>query len=243
MSTDGRIVVGTRGDFREAFRWSEETGLRLLPRLANGGGNEAFSISDNGRVIAGRGDGGYAVIWVDGGQPRLLGDLSERNVAYDVSSGGEFVVGSSGPRSGAFRDEAFVWSESTGIVTLGDLPGGEHWSAGIAVAADGRTVVGFSKDGSVGGGVYAGFSAVLWTPGLGMRSVKTELESYGIDLTGWYLTGATGVINDGLTIVGRGVNPRGFEEAWIATIPEPSTVGLLLTALASLLLGLRGRRR
>jgi len=87
-----------------------------------------------------------------------------------------------------------------------------------------RVNVGFSKDGSAGGGTYAGFSAVLWTAGLGMRSVKTELESYGIDLTGWYLTGATGVTNDGRTIVGRGVNPRGFEEAWIATVPEPSTM-------------------
>jgi hypothetical protein len=50
-----------------------------------------------------------------------------------------------------------------------------------------------------------------------MRSLKGILTNiYGLDLTGWTLTGASGISDDGKTIVGRGINPDGNEEAWIA---------------------------
>jgi len=248
MTRDGRVVVGAGviGYRDEAFRWSEETGLRVLPSLGFGAWNAAYSISDNGRVIAGQSGsgGGQAVIWVDGGQPRLLGELSGHTRSYgsDVSSGGDFVVGTSQSRDGQ-SDEAFIWSEGTGMLGLGDLPGGAVRSGALAVTADGQTVVGGSSDRTLGGSTERDFSAFLWTAGLGMRPLKTELESHGVDLTGWHLTFATGITDDGRTIVGRGVNPRGFEEGWIATIPEPSTVGLLSTALGGLLFGFRAQRR
>lgn len=44
---------------------------------------------------------------------------------------------------------------------------------------------------------------------------------------------------DGLTIVGWGYNPDGYDEAWIATIPEPTT--LLLLGFGGL--ALRRKRR
>ena len=62
--------------------------------------------------------------------------------------------------------------------------------------------------------------------------------SNGVDLTGWELQDARGISADGKVIVGTGINPAGFAEAWIATIPEPST-GLLL---ASGFVGLGARR-
>ncbi|GAH22327.1 unnamed protein product, partial [marine sediment metagenome] len=48
------------------------------------------------------------------------------------------------------------------------------------------------------------------------------VNDFGVDLTGWTLRSATGISDDGLTFVGYGLNPSGYQEAWIATIPEPA---------------------
>jgi hypothetical protein len=60
-----------------------------------------------------------------------------------------------------------------------------------------------------------------------MQSITTCFKAYGLDLTGWTLTSCTAVSGDGMTIVGNGTNPQGNREAWIATIPEPTTILLL----------------
>jgi hypothetical protein len=60
-----------------------------------------------------------------------------------------------------------------------------------------------------------------------MRSVYDVLTGLGIDLTGWTLESCSGISDDGLTLVGNGINPSGQTEAWIATIPEPTTICLL----------------
>ncbi len=66
-----------------------------------------------------------------------------------------------------------------------------------------------------------------------MRSVQDLLTSeYGIDLTGWSLSQATGISADGSTIVGYGRNADGNSESWIArldgsksqSVPEPSSM-------------------
>ena len=61
-----------------------------------------------------------------------------------------------------------------------------------------------------------------------------------MDLSGWTLIGALGICADDQAIVGRGTDPSGQQEAFIATIPE-LLIGLLLTVGV---LGLAaGRRR
>ena len=72
-----------------------------------------------------------------------------------------------------------------------------------------------------------GNEAFIWTEQTGVRSLKAVLENdFGLDLTGWSLTVANDVSQDGLTIVGNGINPQGDPEAWVATIPESSTLVL-----------------
>ena len=56
------------------------------------------------------------------------------------------------------------------------------------------------------------------------------VSNYGLDLTGWTLTSAYAISADGRTIVGSGSHyygPEALTEAWIATIPEPSSMALL----------------
>ena len=62
-----------------------------------------------------------------------------------------------------------------------------------------------------------------------MRNLKSILaDNLGVNLNGWQLKYATGVSADGMTIVGYGTNPDGNTEGWIATIPEPCTLALLI---------------
>jgi hypothetical protein len=85
-----------------------------------------------------------------------------------------------------------------------------------------------------------GKEAFIWDQSHGMRGLKDVLASeYALNLSGWTLTCASDVSDDGLTIVGYGTNPSGNTEAWMATIPEPTT--LLLLALGGLAV-LRRRR-
>ena len=82
---------------------------------------------------------------------------------------------------------------------------------------------------------------MIWDSVHGMRSLKMVLENdFGLDLSGWDLTGAADISDDGLTIVGSGIN-SGRYEAWIAVIPEPASWVLLVAGAIGVAL-LRPRR-
>ena len=81
-----------------------------------------------------------------------------------------------------------------------------------------------TPDGSIivgGSGSPCADAAFIWDAIHGTRDLQSVLESdYGLDLTGWQLREATGISDNGLTIVGTGCNPDGDTEAWIATLTE-----------------------
>jgi uncharacterized membrane protein len=104
---------------------------------------------------------------------------------------------------------AIRWTAS-GMQILG-APEGALQCAATAVSSDGSVMVGFSAHPSDERGL-------LWTPVLGMADLNSYLPTLGIDLTGWVLTGATGISGDGRVIVGYGIH-NGVLEAWRATIP------------------------
>jgi probable HAF family extracellular repeat protein len=237
VTADGSTVVGSGTTsyvvpIRKAVSWTGDDppeDLGALPSDLPQSG--ATAISADGSVIVGWSRNethrDEAFILTDEGGMVGLGNIEgttyHDSMAWDVAANTEVVVGWSQITGG---QEAFRWTEQTGMVGLGDLPGGNHSGQAKAVSGDGSVVVGFSS-GDPGG-------AFIWDEQHGMRRLQTVLtEDYGLDLTGWaYLTGASGISDDGLTIIGSGSH-NGVSQAWIAHIPEPTTlvftlVGVLL---------------
>lgn len=212
ISADGTVVVGrstNSSGLNEAFRWTSNGGMAGLGDLAGG---DFFSLaratSSDGSVIVGIGSSGVgpnpngfeAMRWTESEGMIGLGDLSGgifQSQAADVSSDGAVIVGTgtiSGTRG--LNDtveglEAFHWTESGGLLGLGDLAGGTNWSSASAVSSDGLVVVGRSIS-------NLGTEAFQWNSADGM-------EGLGM-LVGDDVSSAFDVSADGSVIVGTSAN-------------------------------------
>ena len=237
-SADGSVIVGesqSPGGF-QAFRWEDGTmtGLGDLP-----GGfffSQAYTISADGNVIAGQSqsaNGPEAFRWTADGGMVGLGDLpggTYFSVVYSASADGDVLAGWGQSPEGI---EAFRWEDGA-MIGLGDLPGSFFFSVALATSSDGSAVVGYSE------AEPQGYHAFLWTEADGMRDLKEVLENdYGLDLTGWKLSLAYDISDDGTAIVGYGTDPAGRTEAWraaglqletVATEAGPETAALALTS-------------
>lgn len=235
VSDDGHSTAGAVNagglDFGQPFYWTSSYGLRLLDLSGTGYSDGVpVRISGDGRTMVGRmtrsDSAGYqheAFYWRDetgfvklGGLHPFVVDSLASGVSYDGST----IVGQT---LAAPNDRlAFKWTEAAGMQSLGDLPGGQSNSHATAVSADGSIIVG-------AGSSDIGQEAFVWDESRGMRSIMEILtDQFGADLSGWQLAYAYDVSADGRTIVGWGINPQGQTEAWIAVIPEPGTLLLVL---------------
>jgi probable HAF family extracellular repeat protein len=254
VSGDGRIVVGRSltGGSNEAFRWTSETGMVGLSHLSGGLTSEARGISADGLVVVGYsdddtlpGENGQAFRWSAETGMVGLGRLVPNTTsgASAASADGSVIVGTNGLLSGTPtrpHTEAFRWSQETGMVGLGDLPGAAIYSIAHDVSADGSVIVGVGE--ALREGISPSRRAFYWTAGTGMLDLQDTLVALGTpNLDGWTLREALGVSADGLTIVGWGLH-NGAEEAWVATIPEPSTIALAAFAVAGLAWLVRAKR-
>lgn len=224
VSADGSVAVGTAwsmgyGGFRWRNGWE---GFRF--------GSDNHGVSADGQIVVGTAltstTGApwmQATMWIGGWtgdddwQRVNLGKLpgTDSSDALAISGDGTTIVGESGNR-------AFRWTADMGMIDLGNLPG-EGQSSARAVSADGSIVVGVS--GTTG--------AFVWDEVHGMRDLKSLLETdFGVDLSSWTLTAASGVSADGKVVVGYGTRAGGGAEAWIAdltplpvgAIPEPGSI-------------------
>ncbi len=96
--------------------------------------------------------------------------------AYGVSDDGTIVAGSSNTSfstSEPYDVEAFRWSDATGMVGLGKLPGGERSIAGengmSPLSRDGTTIVGYSYDEDA----YYTRTAFVHDAARGLRRIST----------------------------------------------------------------------
>jgi probable HAF family extracellular repeat protein len=226
ISADGSTVVGRErknGSF-VASRWTQEGGTQELGYLTDDEFySEATAVSADGSIVVGTDISSVynAFRWTQDEGMQGLGDLPGgdfESFASGVSADGSTIVGGSSSANGL---EAFRWTQEGGIEGLGDLPGGSFQSRAFDVSADGSTIVGNSTSTN-------GNEAFIWDSENQMRSLQEILTNdFALDLTGWKLSNATAISDDGFTIVGNGINPNGNSEGWIATVhaepvPEPS---------------------
>ena len=253
VSGNGSVIVGentTRITDPEldlllsTVRWDT---TRTIEELQIGQESRANDVSLDGISVVGSADflvnpsipDGYVVsaayLWTEADGVVRLGTLpngQDDSSAFGANADGTVVVGFADSPQG---NEAFRWTQATGMVGLGDIAGGDFRSLAHSVSANGNIVVGSSESDN-------GDEAFIWDAQNGMRNLQSVLENnfgLGDELAGWMLTAARDVSNNGQVIVGTGINPQGVEEAWIATIPEPTVVALLMSGL----FGLNLRRR
>lgn len=117
-----------------------------------------------------------------------LGGTSPTSIAYDVSSDGTVVVGEASG-SGAAYGQAFRWTETGGMVSLGAVPDGfGSWAS--RVTPDGQAAIG-----TTGVAGTAASHAFRW-------QVTGSMVDLGT-LPGFYKTWARGVSADGGIVVGQ----------------------------------------
>ncbi len=165
--------------------------------LVNG---EAAGVSLNGSVIVGTlysdsSDVVEAFRWTPEtgviGLGDYFGSADILSYANAVSADGKVIVGEGWVnelRGPLFMDEAFRWTEETGAVGLGDLPGGFVGSNAYDVSADGSVIVGQSF-------VTNGIEAFRWTQETGMVGLGQFADGLA--------SVATGVSADGSVVVGN----------------------------------------
>lgn len=104
----------------------------------------AFGVSADGSVVVGGTGAGSALPyrWEKGVGFQIL-STAGAGAAKSVSADGSVVVGWHALNS---VQHGFRWSHDTGLVRLGDLPGGPDFSEAVAVSADGRVILGTGRD-------------------------------------------------------------------------------------------------
>src|SRR5262249_1209422 len=109
------------------------------------------------------------------------------STAFAVSGNGQVVAGDN--QIGT-TFEAFRWTQATGMVGLGFLPGGNSsLSRGNTVSADGSVVVGSSNSAAHPNDL----EATRWTPtgvaGLGFLPGRTSTQATGVSADGSVVVG------------------------------------------------------
>jgi probable HAF family extracellular repeat protein len=240
VSADGSVIVGYGTPQpgapvnTQAFRWAGGVATPLVA-LPNTDSTRASGVSADGSVVVGDGfsttgnGNNYAFRWENGAMTALqpAPGLSIPS-ATAISGDGRVIIGyafsSSLGGSQPYRWENGVMEPLSGLGTGGFAE---------AVSGDGSVIVGEAETGTS--------TAFIWDAAHGMRSLQDLLQNqYGVDLTGWKLLQASGISDDGRTIVGWGTNPAGATQAFRVVLPEPGGLFIFIPCAAA---ALKRRRR
>jgi probable HAF family extracellular repeat protein len=204
VSSDGSIIVGysNSSNGNEACYWKDGALFELGDIPGGTFESSALDVSADGSIIVGYGkydssQNKEAVRWVNG-VLEPLGFLPGGNysMARAVSADGRVIVGQSNSSTGWY---AVRWVD--GIIEPLIHPKGANGSEAIGVSADGSIIVGTYYP-TYGNPTREPF---IWTEKEGMQSLRYILAAkYGIALPGVQLEDATGISDDGRTIIGYG---------------------------------------
>ncbi|MFO0899655.1 MAG: hypothetical protein U0836_19680 [Pirellulales bacterium] len=215
LSADGKVAVGSSSSIGPAVVWTDHDGTVVISDTGDGSPFEerhsvAQAVSADGKVIAGASElNAFAAAPHDtvaslGNSIQInqsLGMLATPQAGVyhytettGISGDGTVVVGYSDSDSGF---QAFRWTAATGMVGLGDLPGGGYDSRIFGITEDGSVLVGAATSAE-------GWQAVVWTEGHGFSGL-------GDFPGGAFLSDARGVSNDGNVVVGIGSGVEGRE--------------------------------
>ena len=199
-------------------------GLNLLSDLPNGiFDSRGYAVSNDGNMVAGFGStaaGPEAMRWTEAGGMVGLGLLAglPYSTAYGISGDGNTVVGFGHQNilqtNGVAGDQAFRWTQATGMVGLGYLNVGDNYSLAAATNSDGSVVVGNSSNTVAGTAEAFRWAQATGMVGLGQLAGNPFPFSY-----------AQAVSNDGNTIVGVGLNAGSALEAFVWK-PSTGMVGI-----------------
>lgn len=265
VTGDGSLVVGSKspnGTVQVPNVWSGSfSGWTGSSSFSSG---VAQDVSDDGSVIVGGRSGQSAFGFIGGFNPNgsivMFGGTYTR-----VSADGSLAAGILTPNNdysskldrkvGFSTEEIFIENEFGQMLDISrdgsrvlmshdgslftwvlDPPGTTRVPQMTYSNGPGQSGV-LSWDGSyIAGATGEPNGVFLWDEMNGQRNLANLLQQgFGFDLEGWNLQEATGISDDGKTIVGYGINPDGQQEAWIVCIPEPSSWILLCGGLAVLI--------
>ena len=212
-------------DSTRAFRWTTDTGMASLGTLQGGTQTRAYGITADGSIVgwgtSPAGDRGF----VAGTGLSSVGALSDvsgsRTRAFGASNDNGWITGdASDPQQG---ETAFLWSQGSGLIALGRLPGAlRSYGADVNSAA---AVVGWNEGGA------GGEEGFLWTEQTGMLS----FNSLVVDGATWRIQRAR-AINDLGYVVANALDGDGRVHAVLLTpVPEPAAGVLMAAGLATLL--------
>jgi probable HAF family extracellular repeat protein len=192
--------------------------------------SEVLDISADGTTVVGSSEaeaGLEAYKWTNpatGGAGMIgLGDLPGGpflSIAWGVNADGSVVVGSS------YVDdtytEAFRWTDpntgGAGMVSIGDLPGGQTRGAGLAASADGSVITGWGTSEDDGQ-----LEAFRWTdPNQG----GSGMVGLGF-LPGGYFSRGMAITPDGSMIAGRGSSDSALIEGFRWSDPNQGGEGMI----------------
>jgi uncharacterized membrane protein len=227
ISEDGSTIAG---DIQEGNIYGYQltgTTLDVFPQKppVTDYGTEVTSMSANGAVIAGWYFGAasgseYAFQWSNGTFIPIP-DTTVSSRAAAVSADGSVVVGQLNYES--TDPLAFSWTQGN-VPTDLPLPSGFTTSAATGVSNNGSAIVGYMAAGTNFGGLVSQ-TACIWDQNQVAQSLKQVLTTdYGLGtaLAGWTLFDAKAITPDGKTIVGTGIDPRGYGESWIVHLNSPT---------------------
>lgn len=166
-----------------------------------------------------------AMIWEAENGTTPLGALAPGafSQALGISAAGRIVVGASeSPNLQAPLREAFRWHPDLGMHALEPIVGGASRESAALASSDANSVVGVYED-------NGDKKAFIWTPVVGRMDMKEYLTTrHGLffKMLGWKLTEASHISADGTIIGGRGINPLGEEDSWIADLTDEDVAEL-----------------